>query len=307
MPLEPALKSRLDALVHGHRVVLFIKGTRDQPRCGFSAAAVGALDALLEDYVDVDVLADPEVREGIKAYGNWPTIPQLYVGGELVGGTDIILQMVNSGELHEVLGVAPPDRTPPGITITDEAARAIRDALEDAGDDTLHLAIDSAFRAQFMLKPRAEHEIRALASGIPIDMDLATAQRARGLVIEWLETPTASGLSIRNPNAPPAVHALSVRALREALDAGAVTVVDVRPPADRAHAPFPGARVLDQASLADVEALPKDTRLAFLCHHGNSSRAAAEHFRGLGFRDVHNVEGGIDAWSAEIDPSVPRY
>ena len=307
MSLDPTLKSRLDALVHGHPVVLFMKGTRDQPRCGFSAAAVGALDALLDDYVGVDVLADPEIREGIKAYGNWPTIPQLYVRGELVGGSDIILQLAGTGELHRTLGVPEPDRTPPQITITDAAAQAIRAALEDAGDDTLHLSIDKAYRAQFTLKPRAAHEIRAEASGIAIDMDLASAQRARGLVIEWVETPTGSGLSIRNPNAPAPVRALTVRELRDALATGAITVLDVRPAEDRALAPFPQATVLDQGSLAGIEALPKDLPLAFLCHHGNSSRTAAEHFRGLGFTNVANVEGGIDAWSREIDPSVPRY
>jgi monothiol glutaredoxin len=307
MSLDPALKSRLDALVHGHRVVLFMKGTRSQPRCGFSAAAVGALDAVIDDYVDVDVLADPEIRDGIKAYGNWPTIPQLYVEGELVGGSDIILQLVNTGELHRTLGVPEPDRTPPAITITGPAAEAIRGALEDAGEDTLHLAIDASFRAQFTLKPRAAHEIRAEASGIAIDMDLATAQRARGLVIDWVETPTGSGLSIRNPNAPAPVRAMTVQELRDALTAGAVTVLDVRPPEDRARAPFPQATVLDQGTLAALAGWPKDRPLAFLCHHGNSSRAAAEHFRELGFTNLANVEGGIEAWSREIDPAVPRY
>ncbi len=307
MSLDPALKSRIDALVRAHPVVLFMKGTRDAPRCGFSAAAAGALDTLATPYLDVDVLADPELREGIKAYGNWPTIPQLYVQGELVGGADIILELVNSGELHRTLGVREPDRTPPAITITPTAADAIREALADAGDDTLHLAIDGAYRAQFMLKPRGAHEIRAEAAGIAIDMDLATAQRAGGLTIDWVETATGAGLSITNPNAPPPVKPLSVQALADALAAGSVTVLDVRPPADRAQAPFPAARVLDQGSLAALEALPKDTKLAFLCHHGNSSRSAAEHFRAKGFRDVSNVEGGIDAWSREIDPAVPRY
>jgi monothiol glutaredoxin len=81
----------------------------------------------------------------------------------------------------------------------------------------------------------------------------------------------------------------------------------VRPPADRAKAPFPAARAIDPDAVRELEALPKDTPLAFLCHHGNSSRSAAEHFRQLGFTKVFNVEGGIDAWSREIDPAVPRY
>ena len=93
MSLDPALRERIAGILASHRVVLFMKGTRAAPRCGFSAGAVGTLDGLLEAYHDIDVLADADLREGIKAYGNWPTIPQLYVGGELVGGSDIIQQL----------------------------------------------------------------------------------------------------------------------------------------------------------------------------------------------------------------------
>jgi monothiol glutaredoxin len=99
---------------------------------------------------------------------------------------------------------------------------------------------------------------------------------------------------------------LSVAELKAALDAAAITVVDVRPAAARARAPFPGARALESEAAA-LERLPKDAPLAFLCHHGNSSRAVAERFRALGFSHVHNVAGGIDAWSVEIDPTLPRY
>ncbi|MBL8272237.1 MAG: Grx4 family monothiol glutaredoxin, partial [Xanthomonadales bacterium] len=153
MSLDPALRERIAGILASHRVVLFMKGTRAAPRCGFSAGAVGTLDGLLEAYHDIDVLADADLREGIKAYGNWPTIPQLYIGGELVGGSDIIQQLAGSGELHALLGVAAPDRTPPAITITAPAADAIRAALADAGDDRLHVAIDGRYRTQFLLKP----------------------------------------------------------------------------------------------------------------------------------------------------------
>jgi monothiol glutaredoxin len=107
MPLEPALQQRIKQLVGENRVVLFMKGTRSSPRCGFSAATVGALDAVCPDYLDVDVLQDPEVREGIKVYGNWPTIPQLYVNGEFVGGCDIVREMYQSGELQQLLVTQP--------------------------------------------------------------------------------------------------------------------------------------------------------------------------------------------------------
>ena len=93
----------------------------------------------------------------------------------------------------------------------------------------------------------------------------------------------------------------------ENMQAGDILVIDVRPEQDRAIAPFAGADVLTPDSHARLTALPKDTALAFICHHGNSSRNAAEHFREHGFTNLWNVEGGIDAWSSEIDPSIPRY
>ena len=118
MSLDPAVRARIESLLATNPVVLFMKGNPNAPQCGFSSKAVGALDAAGADYAHVDVLSDPEIREGIKAYGDWPTIPQLYIGGELVGGSDIILQMAGSGELHAALGLPAPDRTPPSITIT---------------------------------------------------------------------------------------------------------------------------------------------------------------------------------------------
>ena len=307
MNLDPALRSRIADLLQQNRIVLFMKGTRNAPRCGFSAGTAGILNGLLDDYLSIDVLADAEIREGIKAYGNWPTIPQLYVDGELIGGADIVAGMANSGELHDLFGLPKPDRTPPTITITDAAAEAMRAGLADSGGAALHLAIDARFQAQFFLREVEGHEIRASANGIDILMDVTTAQRARGIVIDWVDTVQGSGLSISNPNAPPTVQPLDVQGLKARLDRGDITVIDVRPAPDRAHAPFAAAQVLDEDSVAQLSALPKDQPLAFLCHHGNSSRSAAEHFRGLGFRQVFNVEGGIDAWSRLIDSSIPRY
>ena len=108
--------------------------------------------------------------------------------------------------------------------------------------------------------------------------------------------------------APVPVKPLSVQALHDRIIAGVIDVVDVRPTSGRVRAPFPHPHeVLDETSYPRLVALPKDLPLAFLCHHGNSSRQAAEHFRSLGFHDIYNVEGGIDAWSAEIDAMVPRY
>ncbi len=87
-----------------HPVVLYMKGTPEQPQCGFSANAVKILNACgAKDLFSVDVLADPEIRQGIKEYSNWPTIPQLYINGEFIGGSDIMTEMYQSGELKKLI------------------------------------------------------------------------------------------------------------------------------------------------------------------------------------------------------------
>ena len=97
-------RGRIDEIVKANPVVLFMKGTPLFPQCGFSSRAVAILDRLGAPYETVDVLQDPELRQGIKEYSDWPTIPQLYVKGEFVGGSDIMMEMFESGELQQLLG-----------------------------------------------------------------------------------------------------------------------------------------------------------------------------------------------------------
>ena len=101
------VQKRIHDLVHGSRVVLFMKGTAQFPMCGFSGRAVQVLKACgVDDPATVNVLEDEEIRQGIKDYANWPTIPQLYVNGEFVGGSDIMMEMYQAGELQQALGKA---------------------------------------------------------------------------------------------------------------------------------------------------------------------------------------------------------
>ncbi|MGB5939268.1 MAG: Grx4 family monothiol glutaredoxin [Rhodanobacter sp.] len=307
MSLDSNTRERIETLLKDHRVVLFMKGNRSQPMCGFSAAASNTLNELLADYHTVNVLDDPEIREGIKAYGDWPTIPQLYVEGELVGGADIIRQMYGSGELHQLFGIAAPDRTPPEITITDAAAEAIRQGTANAQGMALHLEIGPDHSAGFQLAPAGEHDIVAHANGLEIHFDPASAQRAKGIVIDWVSTVQGEGLSLKFPGAQE-IKSLSVQQLQQRLAAGDLVLIDVRPAAGRAMAaPLAQARVLEEEGYEALASLPKDTALAFICHHGMSSRAMAERFAAHGFSNLHNVEGGMDAWASEVDPGVPRY
>ena len=100
-------KERIDALVKANDIVLFMKGTVLFPQCGFSSRAVAILDHLNAQFETVDVLQDQEIRQGIKEYSDWPTIPQLYVDGEFVGGCDIIREMYQTGELQQLLAKQP--------------------------------------------------------------------------------------------------------------------------------------------------------------------------------------------------------
>jgi monothiol glutaredoxin len=97
------VSERIDALVKNNDTVLFMKGTALFPQCGFSSRAVAILDHLGVKFETVDVLQDPEIRQGIKEYSDWPTVPQLYVKGEFVGGSDIMMEMFEAGELQQLV------------------------------------------------------------------------------------------------------------------------------------------------------------------------------------------------------------
>ncbi|HEY4093667.1 MAG TPA: Grx4 family monothiol glutaredoxin [Luteibacter sp.] len=307
MALDTPTRERIEALLAQHDVVLFMKGTRQQPMCGFSAAATNTLNDVVETYHTVNVLEDPEIREGIKEYGQWPTIPQLYVKGELVGGSDIIRQMYTSGELYTMFGGSAPDRTPPEITITEKAAEAIRGGMANAQGMALHLEIGPDHSAGFQLTPAGDHDIVTVANGIEVHFDPGSAQRAKGIVIDWVSTVQGEGLSLKFPGAVE-ITSITVHQLKDRLAAGDILLVDVRPAHGRAMAaPLAGARILEDEGYEALASLPKDTAIAFICHHGISSRAAADRFAAHGFTNLFNVEGGMDAWAREVDPTVPLY
>jgi monothiol glutaredoxin len=109
------IRDAISEAIREHEVILFMKGTPEQPMCGFSARTVAALDATGKPFAAVDVLPDPRIRQELSTLSNWPTIPQLFVKGELVGGCDIVTEMYETGELADVLGVeAPAGEAPEG-------------------------------------------------------------------------------------------------------------------------------------------------------------------------------------------------
>lgn len=104
--MSPETKTKIDGLVEQHKILVFMKGNKLMPQCGFSNNVVQILNTLGAPFETVDVLADPEIRQGIKEYSNWPTIPQVYINGEFVGGSDILIKMYQDGNLQETVEVA---------------------------------------------------------------------------------------------------------------------------------------------------------------------------------------------------------
>lgn len=121
---EQQISTAIKEAIAENDVLLFMKGTPEAPRCGFSARTVAALETLGATFAAVDVLPDPRIRQELSALSNWPTIPQLFVRGELVGGCDIVSEMYETGELAEMIGVEAPDDAPDRAPVAAEAGAA---------------------------------------------------------------------------------------------------------------------------------------------------------------------------------------
>jgi monothiol glutaredoxin len=126
---ENPVRDAIQDAINDHEVILFMKGTPEQPMCGFSARTAAALEALGAEYAAVDILPDPRIRQELSAVSNWPTIPQLFVKGELVGGCDIVTEMYESGELAQTLGVQPASDAPASASVEPGAPLQIDNKL----------------------------------------------------------------------------------------------------------------------------------------------------------------------------------
>jgi monothiol glutaredoxin len=309
MTLDLETRKKIEDLVASDSVVLFMKGNRSFPQCGFSASVVNILNTLIPKYTTVNILADANIRTGMKEFSDWPTFPQLFIRGEFVGGADIVRQMHEAGDLEKKLGDLVAAAKAPSVVVSPRAAQELAEALKEASPgDVIHLTITPSWEHQLDLGAREPSHVTVESGGITVQLDRASAGRAEGVTIDFIEASDGAGFKIDNPNRPATVKEIAPKELKALIESGRVShVYDVRPDKERNLAKIAGVRQLDDAAMAAIEALPKDTPLAFHCHHGGRSRGAAEHFLKLGFKNVYNLAGGIEAWSRDVDPSVPRY
>ena len=307
MSMSDSLKQRLDSIINGEKIVLFMKGDRNGPQCGFSARVVGVLEGLTDNYKTIDVLSDPDIRNGIKEYSEWPTIPQLYIDGDFIGGCDVIEQLSKTGDLGKLIGEEEA-LSVPTIVITDSAAESIREVCLQHPDLNVHLNITDDWVHEFNLAPNSGQVIVVENNGIELLLNRSTAKKTDGLRIDMEVTPEGSVFSITNPNAPPMVSQMSVHELKRLQESGDIFYLfDVREQSERDIAVIAGSRLLSEENVKFIDTLDRNSIMIFQCHTGVRSQSAAEYFRDQGFTRVYNLSGGIDAWSVEIDVEVARY
>jgi monothiol glutaredoxin len=203
MDLDAQTREKIADLISQNDVLLFMKGSRETPQCGFSATCVRILDGLIPDYQTLDVLQNPDLREGIKVFSSWPTVPQLYVKGDFVGGCDIIQELFASGELHQTLGVSHEQAAAPSIDVTEKAAAALQQAIaqQAGGGRELRLGIDARLRTSLSLAPRAAGDLEIECGGVRLLLDPRSAQRANGARIDVVDTDRGPGFQIDVPGA----------------------------------------------------------------------------------------------------------
>ena len=302
--MTPEFKEKIDKLIADKKIVLFMKGYKHQPMCGFSARVVSMLSELEVDYHSENIFDDPELRAGMKEYSSWPTFPQLYVDQEFVGGCDIVTGMFQDGSLHSMLGVQREEIPVPNIEITDAAIGAFKAAMQRYDGVQIILEVTAQFQYDIGLGQSSPGDYAVTSNGFTIYMNRSSAKRANGMKVDFQN----GQVRIDNPNEPISVRRINVREFKQWIDLKKKHILlDVRGEDERATAKIEGARMLDDALQEELGAMDRDAVLVFHCHHGGRSQRAADHFSGQGFRNVYNMAGGIDAWSQEIDDSIARY
>jgi monothiol glutaredoxin len=306
--MRPEVKTHIESLIKNNAVILFMKGTKERPQCGFSKQVIVVLNELLNDFATVDVLADPEIREGIKTFSNWPTIPQLYINQEFIGGCDIVLDLAEKNQLHEMLKLEKA-LSAPQISLSPSAEQAFINALADQAEgESIRITIGANFAHSLEFDKATKNDFLVNINNIELIFDPYSAHRAHNLSIDFIEDQLEAGFAFNNPNEAAQVQELSVQDFLHMRSQGEeMLLIDVRPHDEWELAHISFAKRLDDFSASDIAALDPNLKLVFHCHHGGRSKRVAESFRTKGFKHLFNLSGGIDAWSRRVDSNVPTY
>ena len=246
---------KIEEQLEQHKIVLFMKGSKAEPQCGFSAKVVSILEGIIDSFHTVDVLLDSQLKEDLKIFSDWPTFPQLFVNKEFIGGCDLVEQLFYSGELYELLGGKKGEKdTMPDIHVSEEAAVVIKEGVDRSENEVLHLTIDQSFNHDFQIAPRDPSRTCVLAGGVEIHLDRDSLNRASNLKIGMTDSDKGYGFEIFNPNAGTSFKDISVQKLKEWKDSGEeFFLFDVRTMEERQIARLQDSIFLDESAVETIK------------------------------------------------------
>jgi len=215
---------------------------------------VQILDQHVPEYQTHDVLASAELRDGIKEYSQWPTIPQLYIDGKFIGGCDIVRDLEASGELEQLLGAEAPPLRAPQVTASAEALAAFKAAMTEGDSDVLHLQISPRFEHDLFFGPIEPGDVETDLGGLKLYVDRSSVARAQGVHIGYIDGNNA-GFKIDNPNQPAQVVPLSVQDAKAMLDRGELVLIDVRPESEGDIARIAAGKTLNEVTVQLIKSL----------------------------------------------------
>lgn len=286
------LRAKLQAMVDSHDVVLFMKGTRQQPQCGFSNRVVSILEELEIDYQTYNVFSDPDIRSGMKDFSMWPTFPQLYIKQEFVGGCDLVTEMMQSGELPGMLGVTLEDVEPPTVHCSPNILNLFKESLATHGGG-IHIDVSKNFQYDIFIGPKSNGQVESIVDGVPFYFSRGSAKRANGISLDFKDGDNG-GVLIDNPNEPKFEDIAVSDVEAWVADNPTAKVYQIGVTADQV---LPFATLLDASAHQEIGQLPKDHPIAFMCVMGVRSQHAAKDLAFQGYSNVFNIVGGLTAWN----------
>jgi len=286
------LRAKLQSMVDSHDVVLFMKGTRQQPQCGFSNRVVSILEELEIDYQTYNVFSDPDIRSGMKDFSMWPTFPQLYIKQEFVGGCDLVTEMMQSGELPGMLGVTLEDVEPPTVHCSPNILNLFKESLATHGGG-IHIDVSKNFQYDIFIGPKSNGQVESIVDGVPFYFSRGSAKRANGISLDFKDGDNG-GVLIDNPNEPKFEDIAVSDVEAWVADNPTAKVYQIGVTAEQV---LPFATLLDANAHQEIGQLPKDHPIAFMCVMGVRSQHAAKDLAFQGYSNVFNIVGGLTAWN----------
>ena len=313
-------KEAVKDVVTEDKIVVFAKGTKEMPRCGFSARAIQVVESVGKPFKVVDILSDPSIRPALVAFSSWPTTPQVYLDGEFLGGSDIIMELYESGELQKKIASSYGEefkevQDNQRVDVTDEALGKVKEFME-TDLEFLRLSVqvkdgDRAYSLELDSHTSAAADLKWKVKGLTVIVAKAMSELFDKLEVSWVNKDGNEGFAVKEVGNPPALpipididKADLARLMRSEIKDGKLWIVDVREDdewksghgEEAVHLPL--SRL--EKEWKDKGFDSKDT-LVFYCAAGKRSLSAANHFRHkLGFPNTRSLVGGIGNYPSNI-------